>query len=148
MYPRFLQLIIRAQVGNLSSHTTKYSSPALTQKAADDTINIVADDVIVDDVTNVVAHVAPTPPPSLIAPPSSPPQQQQLLQPTTISMDLLHTLLETCTALTRRVNNLEQDKIAQALEIIKLKKWVRKLEKKRKLTVSGLKRLRKVRTTQ
>nr|GEW82487.1 putative ribonuclease H-like domain-containing protein [Tanacetum cinerariifolium] len=32
MYPRFLQLMIRAQVGNLSSHSTKYSSPALTQK--------------------------------------------------------------------------------------------------------------------
>nr|GEU44175.1 hypothetical protein [Tanacetum cinerariifolium] len=32
MYPRFLQLMIRAQVGDLSYHTTKYSSPALTQK--------------------------------------------------------------------------------------------------------------------
>nr|GEY18463.1 ribonuclease H-like domain-containing protein [Tanacetum cinerariifolium] len=32
MYPRFLQLMIRAQVGDLSSHTTKYSSPAITQK--------------------------------------------------------------------------------------------------------------------
>nr|GEU57551.1 retrovirus-related Pol polyprotein from transposon TNT 1-94 [Tanacetum cinerariifolium] len=32
MYPRFLQLIIRKQVGNLSTHTTKYTSPALTQK--------------------------------------------------------------------------------------------------------------------
>nr|GEY81456.1 hypothetical protein [Tanacetum cinerariifolium] len=32
MYPRFLQLMIRAQVGDLSSHTIKYSSPALTQK--------------------------------------------------------------------------------------------------------------------
>nr|GEW35743.1 hypothetical protein [Tanacetum cinerariifolium] len=32
MYPRFLQLMIRAQVGDLSSHTTKYSSPSLTQK--------------------------------------------------------------------------------------------------------------------
>nr|GEZ45066.1 hypothetical protein [Tanacetum cinerariifolium] len=32
MYPRFLQLMIRAQVGDLSSHSTKYSSPALTQK--------------------------------------------------------------------------------------------------------------------
>nr|GEW81209.1 hypothetical protein [Tanacetum cinerariifolium] len=32
MYPRFLQLMIRSQVGDLSSHTTKYSSPALTQK--------------------------------------------------------------------------------------------------------------------
>nr|GEW41951.1 hypothetical protein [Tanacetum cinerariifolium] len=68
------------------------------------------------------SQVAPTPPPSPIAPPSSPPQQQkpsQPLHPTTISMDLLHTLLETCTTLTRRVENLEQDKIAQALEITK-----------------------------
>nr|GEZ83575.1 xylulose kinase-1 [Tanacetum cinerariifolium] len=32
MYPRFLQLIIRKQVGNLSTHTTKYTSTALTQK--------------------------------------------------------------------------------------------------------------------
>nr|GEW05084.1 retrotransposon protein, putative, unclassified [Tanacetum cinerariifolium] len=32
MYARFLQLIIRAQVDDLSSHTTKYSSPSLTQK--------------------------------------------------------------------------------------------------------------------
>nr|GEW09405.1 reverse transcriptase domain-containing protein [Tanacetum cinerariifolium] len=31
MYPRFLQLMIRSQVGDLSSHSTKYSSPALTQ---------------------------------------------------------------------------------------------------------------------
>nr|GEX05980.1 hypothetical protein [Tanacetum cinerariifolium] len=32
MYPRFLQLIIKKQVGDLSTHTTKYTSPALTQK--------------------------------------------------------------------------------------------------------------------
>nr|GEX10170.1 hypothetical protein [Tanacetum cinerariifolium] len=32
MYPRFLQLMINAQVGNLSSHNTKYTSPTLTQK--------------------------------------------------------------------------------------------------------------------
>nr|GEV85991.1 hypothetical protein [Tanacetum cinerariifolium] len=32
MYPRFLQLIIRKQVGDLSTYTTKYTSPALTQK--------------------------------------------------------------------------------------------------------------------
>nr|GEY89647.1 hypothetical protein [Tanacetum cinerariifolium] len=32
MYPRFLQLMIKAQVGDLSSHTIKYSSPTLTQK--------------------------------------------------------------------------------------------------------------------
>nr|GEX72637.1 uncharacterized mitochondrial protein AtMg00810-like [Tanacetum cinerariifolium] len=32
MYPRFLQLLIRKLVGDLSTHTTKYSSTALTQK--------------------------------------------------------------------------------------------------------------------
>nr|GEU61555.1 hypothetical protein [Tanacetum cinerariifolium] len=32
MYPRFLQLIINAQIADLSSHNTKYISPALTQK--------------------------------------------------------------------------------------------------------------------
>nr|GEV14781.1 hypothetical protein [Tanacetum cinerariifolium] len=158
MYPRFLHLIIRAQVGDLSSHTTKYSSLALTQKvfanmrmvgkgfsrvetplfegmlvpqqAADDVSNLA-----VDDVNDVVAEadVSPTLPPSPIAPPSSPLQQPQPSKPTTISMELLNTLLETCTALTRRVENLEQDKIAQALEITKLKQRVKRLEKRNKV---------------
>nr|GEW61543.1 hypothetical protein [Tanacetum cinerariifolium] len=32
MHPHFIQLLIRKQVGDLSTHTTKYISPALTQK--------------------------------------------------------------------------------------------------------------------
>nr|GEX27123.1 hypothetical protein [Tanacetum cinerariifolium] len=32
IYPRFIQLIIQNQLGDLSTHTTKYTSPALTQK--------------------------------------------------------------------------------------------------------------------
>nr|GFA81463.1 hypothetical protein [Tanacetum cinerariifolium] len=32
MYPRFIQLLIRRQLGELSTHTTKYTSLALTQK--------------------------------------------------------------------------------------------------------------------
>nr|GFB74397.1 hypothetical protein [Tanacetum cinerariifolium]GFB74507.1 hypothetical protein [Tanacetum cinerariifolium] len=32
MYPRFLQLMIRKQVGDLYTHTTMYTSPALIQK--------------------------------------------------------------------------------------------------------------------
>nr|GEZ26017.1 hypothetical protein [Tanacetum cinerariifolium] len=55
---------------------------------------------------------------------------------------------ETCTTLIRKVKDLEKDKVAQALEIIKLKQRVKKLERKNKLKVSGLKRLRKVRTPQ
>nr|GEV41270.1 ribonuclease H-like domain-containing protein [Tanacetum cinerariifolium] len=104
-----------------------------------------------DDVADEGAAVIPTPPSLPIVEPSSPPQQQQPSQSThdaTISLDLLHTLLETCTTLTRKVEALEQDKVVQALEIIKLKQKVKKLERKNKLKVSGLRRLRKVGTAQ
>nr|GEU90629.1 hypothetical protein [Tanacetum cinerariifolium] len=85
------------------------------------------------------SQVIPTPPPSPITEPSSPLQQQQSSQPThdaEILMDLLHTLLETRTTLTRKVEALEQDKVAQSLEIIKLKQRVKKLERKNKLKVA------------
>nr|GEX39143.1 putative ribonuclease H-like domain-containing protein [Tanacetum cinerariifolium] len=202
MYPRFLQLMIRAQVSNLSLHSIKYSSPALTQKVfanmrrvgkgfsrvdmplfegmivaqqADDVADEGAADVDVDAVLAAAdepsmpsptpttqqpppsqelpstSQVLPTPPLSLISQPPSPQQQPQPLQPShdaKISMDLLHTLLETCTTLTRRVEHLEQDKIAQTLEITKLKQRVKKLERRNKLKVSKLKRLKKVETTE
>nr|GEU70161.1 hypothetical protein [Tanacetum cinerariifolium] len=165
MYPRFLQPMIRAQVGDLSSHTTKYSSPVLIQKVfanmrrvgkgfsgvetplfkgmivaqqADDVADEVAAGVAIDDVPAADAeptlpsptpttqppppsqelpstsYVIPTPPSSPIAQPTLPPQQQPASQPrhdAAISLDLLHTLLETCTTLTRKVEALEQDKI-------------------------------------
>nr|GEX74714.1 uncharacterized mitochondrial protein AtMg00810-like [Tanacetum cinerariifolium] len=172
------QLMISAQVGDLSSYTTKYTSLALTQKvftnmrrvgkgfsgvdtplfkgmfvpqqAADDVTNVVVDDDVDDVVAEDVAEptlpspltiitppplqelpstsqVAPTPPLSPIAQPPLPPPQQETLQPShdaTISMNLLNTLLETCTTLTRKVKVLEQDKIAQDLEITKLRQRI------------------------
>nr|GEX18320.1 copia protein [Tanacetum cinerariifolium] len=100
-YKAFFLAQWKAQVGNLSSHTTKYSSPALTQKvfanmrrvgkgfsgvetplfegmlmeqqAADDTENIAADDV--DDV--VAEDVAEPSPPSS-PPTTTPPPPQKL----------------------------------------------------------------------
>nr|GFA93229.1 hypothetical protein [Tanacetum cinerariifolium] len=59
-------------------------------------------------------------------------------------MTLLNTLMETYATLSQKVSQLEQDKITQALEILKLKKNIKKLEKKRKSKSSSLKRLRKV----
>nr|GEV66772.1 hypothetical protein [Tanacetum cinerariifolium] len=85
----------------------------------------------------------PSPPQAQTAQPSSPPPQQPS-QTTDISMTLLNTLLETCATLAKQVANLEQDKIAQAIKITKLKQRVRRLEKKRQFKSSGLKRLRKV----
>nr|GEU75386.1 putative ribonuclease H-like domain-containing protein [Tanacetum cinerariifolium] len=203
MYQRFLQLMIRAQVGDLSSHTTKYASPALTQKVfanmrrvgnrfsgvdtplfegmivaqqvdegvvevnvndvpttgvADEGAADVHDDVVptaVDepsiplpppptqppppsqDVPST-SQVQPTLPPSLIIQPPALQQQTQPSQDAEISMDLLYNLLDTYTTLTKRVENLEQDKIAQVLEITKLKQRVKKLEQRNKLKVLSM----------
>nr|GEZ66661.1 hypothetical protein [Tanacetum cinerariifolium] len=65
-----------------------------------------------------------------------------------ISMDLLQNLLDSCTSLKRRVKHLEQDKIAQALEITKLKQMVKKLERRNMLKVLKLRRLKRVGTAQ
>nr|GEV67780.1 hypothetical protein [Tanacetum cinerariifolium] len=70
-------------------------------------------------------QVQPTPSPSPIAQPPSPQQQPQSSQDAEISMELLHNLLETCTTLTRR-----------------------KLERRNKLKVSKLRRLKMVGTAQ
>nr|GEV74524.1 hypothetical protein [Tanacetum cinerariifolium] len=179
MYPRFLQLMINAQIADLSSHNTKYTSPVLTQKVfanmrrigkgffgvdtplfdgmlmpqqAQDVEDVAEDK---DDVNEVSAeptlpsptpatppppplqeHITPPPSPTQkhiplppqapTAQPSSPQQQQQPSQTAKISMTLLNTLLETCATLTKQVVNLEQDKIAQAIEITKLKKRVKR----------------------
>nr|GEV62724.1 putative ribonuclease H-like domain-containing protein [Tanacetum cinerariifolium] len=66
--------------------------------------------------------------------------QEQPTHTSESSMTLLNTLIETCATLTQKVAHLEQDKVSQALEITKLKKRVKKLERKRRLKHSGLKR--------
>nr|GEY30048.1 reverse transcriptase domain-containing protein [Tanacetum cinerariifolium] len=56
--------------------------------------------------------------------------------------------LDACAALTRRVEHLEYDKVAQALEIKKLKRRVKKLEKGNRVKMLKLRRLKRVGTTQ
>nr|GEZ60066.1 hypothetical protein [Tanacetum cinerariifolium] len=51
--------------------------------------------------------------------------------------------LDACTTLTRRVEHLEYDKVAQALEITKLKRRVKKLEKGNRVKVLKLRSLQK-----
>nr|GEX36619.1 hypothetical protein [Tanacetum cinerariifolium] len=167
--------------GDLSLHSTKYFSLALTQKVFANMrgvgkgfsgVDTPLFEVHVDAVLTTVDEptiqsptpptqpappsqdqpstslVQPTPPQSPQAQSPSPQQQPQPSQDANISMDLLHNLLDTCTTLTRRVTNLEYDKIAQALEISKLKQRIKKLEKRNKLKVSRLRRLKKVGTAQ
>nr|GFB64101.1 hypothetical protein [Tanacetum cinerariifolium] len=83
-------------------------------------LSTVAGDVAADDVRATDAEPTPPSPP----PTTTPPPPQEL--PST----------------------LQQDKVAQALEIIKLKQRVNKLERKNKVKVSRLRRLKKVRTAQ
>nr|GEU33544.1 hypothetical protein [Tanacetum cinerariifolium] len=167
MYPRFLQLMIRAQVGDISSHTTKNSSPALTQKVFANMLRVGkgfsgvethlfesmimaqqvgkgAAEVNVDDVPAAGvaneddAGVNVDDVPAADAEPSIPSPP-----PTTQSPPPSQEQEQPFTS-----QNLEQDKIAQALEITKLKQRVKKLKMGNKLKVSKLRRLKKVGTAQ
>nr|GEW97227.1 hypothetical protein [Tanacetum cinerariifolium] len=94
----------------------------------------------------------PSPPPHdpTLTPHATPPTLPPQEQPTTTfesSMSLLTTLMETCATLSKKVTELEQDKHTQALEILKLNKRVKKLEKKKNSKSSGFKRLRRVGTS-
>nr|GEX87212.1 retrovirus-related Pol polyprotein from transposon TNT 1-94 [Tanacetum cinerariifolium] len=70
-------------------------------------------------------------------PPTPPPQQSQYLPSTS------QEALDACVALARRIEHLEYDKVAQALEITKLKRRVKQLERGNKVKVLKLRRLNK-----
>nr|GEU47533.1 putative ribonuclease H-like domain-containing protein [Tanacetum cinerariifolium] len=181
--------VICLSSGNLSTHTTMYTSPALTQKvfanmrrvgdvdenvedvnvgdavegdvnAANDEVPTIAKEPSIPSPTSptpppqpsqdilLTSQVQPTPPQSPQVQPQSPQPQPPPTQDTGIPMNLLQEVMDTCIALTRRVEHLELDKIAQALEITKLKRRVKKLERRNKVKVLKLRRLPKVRTGQ
>nr|GEV83546.1 hypothetical protein [Tanacetum cinerariifolium] len=80
--------------------------------------------------SQVESTLPPSPHQSPITQPSSPPSQQPF-QPEGIfhsAMALLNQLLKTCATLTKKIGNLEQNKIAQAIEITKLKQRVGSVE--------------------
>nr|GEW04907.1 zinc knuckle CX2CX4HX4C [Tanacetum cinerariifolium] len=77
--------------------------------------------------TSQVQH---TPPQSPQPQPQPQPQAQQ--QAGDFPLSLLQEALDACAALFRRVEHLEYDKVAQALEITKLKSRVKNLEKEKK----------------
>nr|GEY63061.1 hypothetical protein [Tanacetum cinerariifolium] len=101
-----------------------------------------------EEVGPEVVPPTPTPPlpPSPIIPssplhqPPCPPQPQDAKVPSL----LFQRVLDTCSALTHRVEGLEHDKAAQQLEIVKLKARVKKMEKINKVKSSKLRRLKKV----
>nr|GEV63227.1 ribonuclease H-like domain-containing protein [Tanacetum cinerariifolium] len=117
------------QVRDLSTHTTRFISLALTQKVFANMRRVrkgfsgVETPLFEENVAEDVAHDAiPSPPshdiPSPLQEPSSPPQQQQ-----------------------------KNDNAAQKLIIVKLKARVKKLEQANKIKFLKLRRLRKVRAS-
>nr|GEV37286.1 hypothetical protein [Tanacetum cinerariifolium] len=203
----------KKEVGDLSTHTTKYTSPALTHKVfanmrrvgkgfsrvetplfegmlvahevaeegdaevhveevnagdtakgdvsgAHDEVPTVDEEPSIPSLTPptlppqpshdipLTSQVQPTPPQSPQVQPQSPQPQPQPQQDAGIPMNLLQEVMDTCTALSRRVKHLELDKIAQALEITKLKRRVKKLERRNEVKVLKLRRFQKVGTTQ
>nr|GEZ63507.1 hypothetical protein [Tanacetum cinerariifolium] len=75
MYPQFLQVMINAQVDDLSSHNTKYTSTALTWKVFANIRRIVQED---EDDEVPVAPTPPSPTPTTTPPP---PQQETIPSP-------------------------------------------------------------------
>nr|GEV76910.1 hypothetical protein [Tanacetum cinerariifolium] len=149
MYPCFLQLMIRKQVGDLFSHSTKYTPPTMTQKVfanmrqvgkgffkvetplfegmiVDQEVDEGDAEVNVDDVPAVGVAVegdvsaANDEVLTAVEEPSIPSPTPQPSQDVPLT---------------------SQDKISQALEITKLKLRVKKLERRNK--ASKLKRLKK-----
>nr|GFA82980.1 hypothetical protein [Tanacetum cinerariifolium] len=145
--------VICLSSGDLSTHTTKYTSPALTQKvfanmkrvgdANENVEEVNAGDAAEGDVSDAHGEVLTVQPLS-----PQPQPQSQPPQDAEFPMNLLQEVMDTCVALTRRVDHLEFDKVAQALEITKLKRRVKKLERRNKVRVLKLRRLQRVGTSQ
>nr|GEX52494.1 hypothetical protein [Tanacetum cinerariifolium] len=138
MYPRFIQLIIQNQLGELEEQGDVEDQ---VQDDVDDAATQGADTAVEGDAvheTSIPSPTPPTPPPQQSqdlpstsqvqhTPPQSPlpysqPSPQAQPQAANFPMSLLQEALDTCAALARHVKHLEYDKVAQALEITKLKR--------------------------
>nr|GFA95168.1 hypothetical protein [Tanacetum cinerariifolium] len=133
------------------------------QVQADDVVAAAVQETVAEYVANEAIPSTPTPL-ILPSPPShnilstsqvqsSPPQQPQSSpqappQGAEFPTHLFQQVLDTCSLLTRRVENLEHDKAAQKPKIIKLKARVKMLERANKVKSSKLWLLKKVRTSQ
>nr|GEX52940.1 putative ribonuclease H-like domain-containing protein [Tanacetum cinerariifolium] len=158
MYPHFLQLIIRKQVGDLSTHTTKYTSPALTQKVfanirrVEHDEGVLAAGVVTEGDVSVAHDEVPTADkePSIPSPtpPTPPPQPSQDISSTSQVQPTPPQSPQVQPQSPQPQPQPIQDAIAQALEITKLKRRVKKLERRNKVKVLKLRRLQKVGTIQ
>nr|GFA66461.1 hypothetical protein [Tanacetum cinerariifolium] len=123
MYPHFIQLIIQAQVVDLSSHTTRYISPALTQKVFANMRRVGKGCSGVE--TPLFENMLPV---------REEDAEEEAAEDTSI---LVQQVLDKYYALVHRVDGLESDNTAQKLEILKLKARVKKLERFNKVILAA-----------
>nr|GEW13799.1 hypothetical protein [Tanacetum cinerariifolium] len=114
MYPHFLQVVMDNQVDDMTSHNTRYTFPALTQKVFANMRRVGKEvEVPIALAPSPLTLQDPTPTPYATplqdqpsTPHASPPQEQ----PTTTfesSMSLLTTLMETCATLSQKVVSMD-----------------------------------------
>nr|GFA96819.1 hypothetical protein [Tanacetum cinerariifolium] len=102
------------------------------------------EDVAHDAIPSLPSHDIPSPSQEPSLPPQQPQSSPQAPPQGADFPTHIQQVLDICSALTRRVENLEHDNAAQKLEIIKLKARVKRLEKVNQVKSSKLRRLRKV----
>nr|GFB08143.1 hypothetical protein [Tanacetum cinerariifolium] len=109
-----------------------------------DSMDNVAEDVANAAIPSPPSHDIPSPSQEQSLPPHQPQTSPQAPPQGAEFPTHFQQVLDTCSALTRRVENLEHDKAAQKLAIIKLKARVKRLERANNGKSSKLRRLRKV----
>nr|GEV36304.1 putative ribonuclease H-like domain-containing protein [Tanacetum cinerariifolium] len=159
MYPHFLQLMIRAQVGDISSHSIKYTSPALTQKVFANMRRVgkgfsKADTplfegmIVAQEVGEGATKVNVKDDPAVgVANEDVASVTDDDVNATDVKLSIASpppTTQSPTPPQEQKQPSTSQDKIAQALEITKLKQRVKKLEIRNKLKVFKLRRLKKV----
>nr|GEX14452.1 hypothetical protein [Tanacetum cinerariifolium] len=147
MYPHFIQLLIKNQLGKgfLGIETPLFEGMIVEQVIKEEGTegeHVEEDTAAQGDDTTAQVDAAQEPSIPSPTPPTPPPQPPHDLPSTS------QEALDVCAALTRRVKHLKYDKVAQALEITKLKRRVKKLEKGNRVKVLKLRRLKKVGTSQ
>ncbi|GKB31706.1 hypothetical protein Tco_0871107 [Tanacetum coccineum] len=142
MYPRFVQLFMDKQVGDMSTHDEIYVTPSHTKKVFGNIKRVGK---------GFSGNITPLFPTMMVQAQEEMGEADENVTQTSNDPLLsgedrlkLNELMELCTKLQSRVLDLENTKTTQALEIDSLKRRVKKLEKKQRSRTQKLKRLYKV----
>ncbi|GJX49697.1 hypothetical protein Tco_0276542 [Tanacetum coccineum] len=157
MYPRFVQVFLDKQVGDVSTHDEIFVTPSRTKKVFGNmkrvgkgfsravtslfpTMMVQAQEEMGEEpIEDEAANEENVPTQS-----NDPPLSRVNTLGSREDRLKLKEFMELCTKLSDRVFNLETTKTTQAKEIASLKKKVKELERKRKSKTLGMKRLFKI----